>query len=122
MTRNRASAKQAGARFNRQIADYLKAATGNDDIDKTPLHGAKDIGDVANLKIHGQRIAVECKDCQRVDLPGWTREAKAEARNYGALAGLVVFKRRGVADPSAQWVAMTLADLVAIITGVSAND
>jgi len=32
--------------------------------------------------------------------------------------GLVVHKRRGTADPMQQWVTCTLADLIAILTGL----
>jgi hypothetical protein len=33
------------------------------------------------------------------------------------LVGLVVHKRHGVGDPMQQWVTMTVADLVAVLTG-----
>jgi hypothetical protein len=97
MTRNRASAKAAGASFNRLIADGFAAALNNDNIDKAALHGAKDIGDVANVRHHtGARIAVECKDYGgRLEPAQWVREAQTEAANSGALAGITVAKRRG---------------------------
>jgi hypothetical protein len=40
-----------------------------------------------------------------------------ERVNDGALAGVVVAKRRGVTDPDEQIVLMTVRDLVALITG-----
>jgi hypothetical protein len=117
MTRSRTSARAAGARFERLVADYL-AATVDDRVDRRVKAGAADKGDIGGLRIHGQRLVVECKDTARTDLAGWTSEAHAEAANDGALAGIVVHKRRGVADPGRQWVTMELCDLVALITGV----
>lgn len=118
MLRNRQSAKAAGSRFERQIADHLKEATRNDAIDRAVKRGSSDIGDIANVKINGHRIALEAKDCAKLDLPAWTREAKVEAKNYGALVGLVVHKRRGTTDPAKQWVSMTVSELVSLINGI----
>jgi hypothetical protein len=117
MARNRQSAKSAGARFERQIADALAAALDDDRIDRRPRTGAKDRGDIAGVRLHGQRVVIEAKDCATMRLPEWTREARIEAGNDDALVGLVVHKRRGVADPKRQWVTCTVADLVAILSG-----
>ena len=117
MTRNRASAKAAGSRFERAIADYLATVLDDDRIDRRPKAGAKDRGDIGGLRIHGQRIVVECKDTARVSLPAWTKEAHIEAGNDDALVGVVISKRQGVGDPARQWVHMELRDLVSLITG-----
>ena len=74
-------------------------------------------GDIGGVRLHGQRVVLEVKDCATSRLPEWTREARIEAGNDDALVGLVVHKRRGVSDPMAQWVTGTVADLVAILTG-----
>lgn len=117
MTRTRKSAKAAGARFERLIADALAQALDDDRIDRRPRNGAKDRGDIGGVRCHGQRVVIECKDCTRTDLPAWVREAHTEAGNDDALVGVVVHKRRGVGDPLSQWVSMELRDLVAILTG-----
>ena len=117
MTRNHRSAKDAGQRFNRAIADHLAAALDDDRIDCRARRGALDRGDIAGLRIHGQRVVAELKDCARLELPKWTAEARIEAGNDDALVGLVIHKRHGVGDPAKQWVAMTVADLVALLTG-----
>lgn len=117
MARTRASAKQAGAKFERVVADYLAEALGDDRIDRAPRHGSKDRGDVSGVRIHGQRLAIECKNTSKMALPQWTEEAEIEAGNLDALAGVVVSKRHGVGDPARQWVHMTLQDLVALISG-----
>ncbi len=117
MTRNRKSAKAAGARTERLVADYLRAAMDNEFIDRKARTGSRDTGDVGGVRAHSQRVVVEVKDCARLDLPGWLREAETEAVNDAALCGVVVAKRRGVADPSKQFVVMELGHLVALITG-----
>lgn len=126
--RNHASARKAGTAFERTTADYLAGALADDRIDRRVKTGAKDRGDIAGVRVRGQRIVIECKSCQyetcrhckRVSglkLAAWTDEARAEAGNDDALVGVVVIKRHGTIDPGRQWVAMTLDDLLALITG-----
>ncbi|MGO1569600.1 MAG: hypothetical protein ACTHXC_16370 [Brachybacterium sp.] len=110
MTRSRSSAKAAGARFERQIADWL-AEHLDDRIDRKARTGSKDRGDIGGVRHRGERVVLELKDTARTDLAGWIREAHLEARNDDARIGAVVHKRRGTADPAQQWVSMTLADL-----------
>ncbi|ODR03784.1 hypothetical protein BHQ15_17805 [Mycolicibacillus koreensis] len=117
MTRNRKSAKTAGARFEGLVAAALRYALDDDRIERRARNGSKDRGDISGVRVHGQRVVIEAKDCSRLDLPAWTREAQLEAGNDDALVGVVVHKRRGVGDPLQQWVTMTVADLVALLTG-----
>ena len=120
MARNRASAKAAGARFERAIADCL-AALVDDRIDRRVKTGNKDRGDIAGLRHMGGRV-LELKDYGgRYLLGPWLREAEVERGNDDALAGAVVIKRRGVSDPLEQVVAMTMRDLVALLTGERPN-
>lgn len=117
MTRSRATAKAAGTRFERSIADYL-SATVDDRIDRRVKTGAKDRGDIGGVRaILGGRVVLECKDVSRTDLSGWVREAETERGNDDAVAGVVVHKRRGTADPGDQYVTMTVRDFVAVLTG-----
>lgn len=117
MGRTRKSAKDAGARFERQIADYLADALGDDRVDRMVRRGADDRGDVTGVRAHGLPIAIECKNVTRTNLPEWVSEAHREAGNADALVGVVVSKRHGVGDPASQWVHMELRDLVALING-----
>ena len=110
MTRSRASARAAGARFERSIADWL-AQHLDDRIDRRVKTGAKDRGDIGGVRHRGERVVLECKDTARTDLAGWIREAHLEAMNDDARIGVVVAKRRGTTNPAQQWVHMTLADL-----------
>jgi len=116
MTRTRTSAKQAGTRFERLIADYL-ATHVDHRIDRRVRNGNKDRGDLTGLHIHGQRLVAELKDRTRLDLAGALTEAEVERGNDDALAALVIHKRHGKADPAQQLVTLTLRDLAAILTG-----
>lgn len=117
MTRSRASAKAAGTRFERSVADYLATVLDDDRVDRRVKTGNKDRGDIAGIRAHGRRVVLEVKDVARLDLSGWVREAQVEAGNDDALVGLVVHKRRGTANPAEQYVTCTLGDLVALLTG-----
>lgn len=116
MARNRKSAKAAGARFEREIADHLRVNV-SEYIDRRVKAGAKDLGDLANVRAHGQRVVVECKNTSRPSLSQWISEAHVQAANDEAAVGIVIHKRHGVGAPGKQWVTMTVDDLVFLLTG-----
>lgn len=116
MSRNRASAKAAGARFERLVADYL-AAHVDDRIDRRVKTGSNDRGDIGGLRHMGGRVVIECKDTSRISLGTWAAEAEIERGNDDALAGVVAHKRHGKGAPGDQWITLTLADFVALLTG-----
>ena len=117
MARTNRSARAAGTRTERAVADYLAATLDDDRIDRRVKTGAKDRGDISGVRVHGQRLVVEVKDCATQKLPQWTAEAHTEAGNDDALTGVVIAKRRGTTDPGKWWVHMTVDDLAALITG-----
>lgn len=118
MSRNHSSAKKAGAWFERSIADCLATELVDDRIDRRVKAGAKDRGDIAGLRTsYGSRIVAECKNVAKLNLAGWINEADIERGNDDALVGVVIHKRRGVADPLEQYVSMTVRDLVALLAG-----
>ncbi len=117
MARSRTSAKAAGTRMERVTSDYLRDALGIEFIDRKALSGSRDTGDIGGVRAHDQRVVIEVKDCSRMELSAWVKEAEIEAVNDGALCGLVVAKRRGVADPAQQYVFLTLGHLAALLTG-----
>lgn len=116
MARSRASAKAAGSKFERDVADHL-ADRVDDRIDRRVKTGAKDRGDIGGVRVHGQRLVLECKNTSRINLGTWITEAHVEAGNDDALAGVIVHKRHGKGKPGDQWVTMTVDDLIALITG-----
>lgn len=119
MGRSLRSAKAAGSRFERLIADYLNDRLYGLNVDRQVRTGAQDSGDIAGVHISGRRLAIECKNATRVDLPKWVREAHTEAGNIGAAAGVVIHKRHGNAQPGDQWVTMTVTDLVTIVNAIN---
>lgn len=116
MSRNRTSARKAGAAFERAVADVL-AEHVDDRIDRRVKRGQNDRGDIGGLRHMGGRVIVEVKDCARLDLAGWVTEADTERGNDDALAGVVCHKRKGKGDPLDSYVTMTLRDFVALLTG-----
>lgn len=115
--RSRSSAKSAGGRFERELADHL-AAHIDDRIDRRVKTGAKDRGDIGGLRApHGGKVAVEAKNTAKVDLGPHHNEAEVERLNDDALVALLVHKRHGVGYIGRQWVTCTVDDLIALITG-----
>lgn len=121
MSRSRTSAKKAGSRFERLAADYL-ARHVDDRIERRRPTGSRDRGDISGLRHMGARLVVECKDTTRHELAAWAAEAEAERGNDDAIAALIIHKRHGRGDPAEQWVTLTLADLVALLTGARPDD
>lgn len=118
MARNRNSAKTAGSKLEREIADYLALTLEDDRIDRRVKTGANDCGDIGGVRtINGGRVVIECKNYGgRFEVAEWLREAEVERGNDDAVAGVVVAKRRGVTFPGAQVVFMTVDDLVALLS------
>jgi len=117
VARSRKSAKAAGSRFERAIADYLSEVLDDDRVDRMPRRGSDDRGDVMGVRAHGRPVAIECKDVTRMNLPQWVDEAHREAGNGDSLVGVVISKRHGNGDPGSQWVHMEVRDFVSLITG-----
>jgi hypothetical protein len=109
--------KQKGTAFERSIADAL-ALHLDDRIDRAPLRGTKDRGDIANVRSPFGKVAIECKHVARLDLAGWVAEAEVERGNLDGIAGAVVHKRRGKGDALDQYVTMTLRDFLALGWGI----
>ncbi len=57
-------------------------------------------------------VSIEVKDCVRLELAAWLRQAQQNAGNRPAV---VWHKRRGVADPGGWYVTMTGNDLLRLI-------
>ena len=118
MSRNRKSARAAGTKFETLVTRYLRTTLDDDRIERRRMSGANDRGDISGLRHMGGRIVVECKDYGGRLQPGpWIEETERERLNDSAGIGIVVAKRRGTTAPGEQFVLMTLADLVALLTG-----
>lgn len=117
MTRTLRTARDAGARFERSIADALALHLDDDRIDRRPRNGAKDRGDIGGWRYAGMRIVAECKNTARLALAAWIEETEIERRNDDAHIGLVIHKRIGKGDPLDQYVTLTLRELLTLMLG-----
>lgn len=95
MTRTRSSAKQAGSRTEKSVADYLGLVLGRR-VERRVKMGKNDCGDLAGI----EGWVVEVKDAARFEPGAWATESQREANNATRLTGdvhlpLVVAKRRG---------------------------
>jgi len=122
MTRNRASAKKAGASFEQLVADYLQNRLDDDRIERRVMGGTKDRGDISNVRFLGHRVVVECKNVAAMSLGAWVEEAAVEAGNDDALLGVVVHKRRGKGQAAHQFVTLTLEDFTTLLLGGVSDD
>jgi hypothetical protein len=122
MTRSRATAKQAGTKFESDVVRYLRERLGDDRIERRAKSGAKDRGDIAGVRTAlGERVVIECKDVARLNLSGWVDEADIERGNDDAAVGMVAHKRRGYgpAQMGGTYVTMTLDDFAALLAGTN---
>ena len=108
--------KQKGTAFETLITTWLRDRLGDDRIDRMPLSGAKDRGDITGIRtLLGEKVAVEVKNHARLDLAGWISEAEVERGNADAAVGVVVFKRRGKGQARDQYVLMTAEDFAVLL-------
>jgi hypothetical protein len=112
--------KQRGTAFERLIADGLAASLNDDRIDRAPLRGNADRGDIAGVRSPFGKVAIEVKNVSRLDLAGWVDESQTEKGNADAIAGVVIHKRRGKGQAADQYVTMTVRDLIALLGGETA--
>lgn len=108
--------RQKGSSMERMVADYFRD-NGFPFADRRVKTGAKDTGDIGGVHVNGERLAIEVKNTAKLSLGTWAGEAETERINDQALAGVIVHKRHGKGKPEDQWVTLTLADFVAILTG-----
>ena len=108
--------KARGTRLERQVADYLAEQLSDDRIDRMPLHGKGDRGDIAGVRtILGEKVVIECKNHNRLELAQWVKEAEVERGNADAKVAAVVHKRRGEGDAGNQYVTLTLRDFAILL-------
>lgn len=107
MSRTRRSAKAAGAKFEKDVADYLEG-------ERRRLAGSKDTGDIAGVPLGGRQLVIECKNTAQMKLAQWWSEADAERGNVKdtePVHAVVAHKRHGKGAPEDQWVTLTLGEL-----------
>lgn len=114
--------KDKGTAHERAVARYLRDALGDERIDRMPLHGAKDEGDIAGVRCKTRRVVIECKNCKELRKAEWLDEAQIEKGNADALVGAVCYKAAGKGSPEHQRVIVTMRDLMAMLPVSIADD
>lgn len=111
--------KEKGTTFETLVVEYLRERLGSREIERRTLNGRKDRGDVSGLFAFGQRVVVEVKNHQRMDLSGWVIEAELEAGNDDTPIWAVVHKRprKGAKQMGEQYVTITLDQWTRLISG-----
>lgn len=112
--------KQKGTAFETGIVEYLQNNLCDDTIERRALNGTCDRGDISGVTFCGSRMALECKNENKMRLAEYVREAEIEAANDNAPYYAVIHKKRGVGISTAQtvgqqYVTMPLHMLVSII-------
>ena len=108
MSRTRASAKQAGSKWEKDVAEYLDSRLSGM-IERRVRNGSKDRGDISGVQVFGDRVVIECKDYGgKYEVSTWLTEADVECENDNAAIGVVAAKRRGKGNAGDGVVMMTL--------------
>lgn len=116
--------KKRGTAVEVKVRDYLRMALGQPGIDRQPLRGSRDEGDLRCLVAHGYECVVEVKAKRSVTrglLAEYRRQTLAERENAGADAGILVVWRYN--HPAADAVAhVTLRDLARLARPLRINE
>jgi len=110
-------AKIKGTAAETGIVNYLNA-NGFPWVERRALAGVLDKGDIAGLR----NTVIEVKNCAKLSIPQWIREANQEGVNAGTkYGGVVWYKQRGTTNPADWVVAMdgeTYIEYLKLIEGV----
>lgn len=111
--------KQKGSSFEQQVVDYLSTVLDDDRIERRTTSGKNDRGDISGIRIHGERVVIECKNHAKMELSQWLDEAEVERGNDDAGFAFVVHKRKGRGDKrmGETYATCTLETLAALIAG-----
>ena len=119
--RSRRSAKNAGARFEQQVATWLQERLfdGQLVIERRVKNGRNDRGDISGVKtVRGARVVIEAKNYGgEYKVTQWLTEAEIEAGNDDAPIGVVIAKKRGTTDPARQVVFMDTETFARLLEG-----
>lgn len=116
--------RDRGTKVETKVLRYLRDALGQPGIDRQPLRGSRDQGDLSGLVAHGFDVVVEVKAHKTVTpslVSEWRRQTVAERERAGADAAVLVVWRRnhGAADAVAH---VTLRDLARVAPVLSVAD
>lgn len=101
--------KDKGTSLETWTVRYLAWALQDVRIDRMPLHGSNDQGDLIGVRFHGEPVCVECKDTRTPQYRAHWRELQVEMANMDTPYGVLVQHRRGVGVKSLKGMARQMA-------------
>ena len=116
--------KAKGTRWETEVCRHMRAALGDDRIERRALHGSRDMGDLYGIAAHGYSGIAECKAHATVTaalVAEWREQTAAERANAGADFALLIVKNPRHAVGEAR-VHVTLRDLARIARPVAVLD
>ena len=102
-----ATERRRGHKAERDVAAFMRDH-GWDAVTTRAASGYQHGDDIAT----DAPVSIEVKDCARMELAAWVRQAHENANGQPAV---VWHKRRGVADPGDWYVTMTGNDLIELL-------
>ena len=110
--------RRKGTSFESMCVRWLSDAFGYE-VDRSPLRGSKDRGDILGATFRGRKVVLECKNCKRMELAGWMGELETEMGNADADFGAVIHKRKGCGESrfGDTYVTMPLKVYAAMLAG-----
>ncbi|KFI92462.1 phage protein [Bifidobacterium saguini DSM 23967] len=120
-------AKAKGTALETWTVRYLAWALQDTRIDRMPLKGNHDQGDLTGVMFDGMPVCVECKDTKQPQYRKHWRELKVEMANMDTTYGVLVQHRKGVGVKSLKGMArqMAVMDVNAcerLLAGCKADD
>ena len=102
-------AKKKGTSLETWTVRYLAWALQDTRIDRMPLHGNADQGDLIGVRFCGEPVCVECKDTKQPNYRKHWRELLVEMANMDTPYGVLVQHRKGVGVKSLKGMARQMA-------------
>lgn len=101
--------KNKGTCMETWTVRYLAWALQDTRIDRMPLKGDADQGDLAGVRYAGETVCVECKDTKQPQYRRFWQRTLEEAANMDAPYAVLVRHRRGVGVKSLNGMARQMA-------------
>lgn len=115
-----------GTKFETAVAEYLRLATVMN-VERNPLYGDGDRGDLRGLTIKGEPVTIECKNTKKLELSDFLNQAEKEAANNLSDYAIVIWKRPGIGidnpiKTADHAVIMTLSTFTQIVNAANGKD
>lgn len=104
--------KAKGTAAETEVVRYLSNFAGLK-VMRNPLQGSNDKGDIY---VEGLPLVIEVKNCARMELSEWLKEAEIEKNNADADVGIVWHKKKGKSSAESWYVTMTGLDFMVLLS------